>query len=83
MNSDRGDRIAGRDRERAAANAASTSLNMSHSATVRLPQLLRITAHNMTNVTLSLLVKKEKTVFLLRSCHRNFRQRALIASFNV
>lgn len=46
--------------ERAAANAASMSLNMSHSATVRLPQLLCITAHNMTNVTLSLSVKKQK-----------------------
>lgn len=59
-------------RERAAANAASTSLDMSHSATVRLPHLLCATGHNMTNVTLSLSVKSEKTVFLLRSCPRKF-----------
>lgn len=46
--------------ERAAANAASASLKMSHSATVSLPQLLCVTAHNVTNVTLSLSVRKEK-----------------------
>lgn len=63
-----------KNKERAAANAASTSLNVSHSATVRLPQLLCVTGHNMTNVTLSLSIKKEKTVFLLRSCPINFRQ---------
>ena len=72
----------GKDKERAAANAASTSLNMSHSATVRLPQLLCITGHNMTNATLSLSVKKEKTVFLLRSCSMNFRHISIITSLN-
>lgn len=70
-------------RERAAANAASTSLNMSHSATVRLPQLLCVTGYNMTNVTLSLSVKIEKTVFLLRSCPMNFRHISIIASLNM
>lgn len=69
--------------QRAAANAASTSLNMSHSATVRLPQLLCVTGHNMTSVTLSLSVKKRKTVFLLRSCPMNFRHIPLIASLNM
>lgn len=69
--------------ERAAANAASTSLNMSHSATVRSPQLLCVTGHNMTNVTLSLSVRKEKTVFLLRSCPMHFRHIAVIASLNM
>lgn len=68
----------GKDKERAAANAASTSLSMSHSATVRLPQLLCVTGHNMTNATLSLSVKKEKTVFLLRSCPMNFRHISII-----
>jgi len=56
------DRERERERERAAVNAASTALTMSHSATVRLPQLLCVTGHNMTDVTLSLSVKKEKTV---------------------
>lgn len=67
--------------ERAAANAASSSLNMSHSATVRLPQLLCVSGHNMTNVTLSLPIQKEKTVFLLRSCPTHFRH--IIASLNM
>ena len=70
-------------RERAAANAASPSLNMSHSETVRLPQLLCVTGYNMTNVTLSLSVKIEKTVFLLRSCPMNFRHISIIASLNM
>lgn len=72
-----------KNKERAAANAASTSLNVSHSATVRLPQLLCVTGHNMTNVTLSLSITKEKTVFLLRSCPINFRHVSIIASLNM
>lgn len=71
------------ERERAAVNAASTALTMSHSATVRLPQVLCVTGHNMTNVTLSLSVKKEKTVFLLRSCPIHFRHIFIIASVNM
>lgn len=55
-------------------------LKMSHSATVRLPQLLCVTRHNMTHVTLSLSIKNEKTVFLLRSCPMKFRHISIIAS---
>lgn len=75
-----GERKREREIERAAVNAASTALTMSHSATVRLPQFLCVTGHNMTNVTLSLSVKIEKTVFLLRSCPIHFRHRFIIAS---
>ena len=39
--------------------------------------------YNMTDVTLSLAVKIEKTVFLLRSCPMNFRHISIIASLNM
>lgn len=47
-------RNVGKDRGRAAVNAASTAFTTSQSATGRSPRLLCATGHNMTGVTLSL-----------------------------